>query len=70
MDHYDRDLLKQNSVEDEVEPSEAAVGRPSNATPDQTRQNGMRSDLAKTLSHADTSGLVELRKRKGNLEGM
>ena len=45
---------------------EAAV--PGVATPDQTRPDGFIPDPG--LSRADTSGLVEDRKRKGNLTGM
>ncbi len=38
-------------------------------TPDQTRHDGMRTDIG-TISHAETSGDVENRARKGNLTGM
>ncbi len=45
-----------------------ADGSPGVPTPDQTRHDGMIPDPG--LSHADTSGLIEDRKREGNLEGM
>lgn len=38
-------------------------------TPDQTRHDGMRTDIG-TISHAETSGDFENRARKGNLTDM
>ncbi len=42
---------------------------PAVPTPDQTRTDGMIPDPG-TLARADTAGLVENRKRTGNLTGM
>ena len=47
---------------------EERAGIPAVPTPDQTRTDGMIADPG--LAHADTAGLVEDRKREGNLEGM
>ncbi len=42
---------------------------PAVPTPDQTRRDGLIPDPG-TLARSDTSGIIEDRKRKGNLTGM
>ena len=60
------------AAKDEVDATSegtAPTGMPGVATPDQTRSDGIIENPG-TLAEAATAGIVENRKRKGNLTGM